>query len=215
MPPILQMLLILLVSVPMYICATGSIPLATILIMKGISPGAAFVFLMAGPATNAATITMIGKVLGKKSMFAYLGTIVAGALGFGLLIDYVLPIHWFTSIVHNHMAHNHVEGIQWWQIASGVILSLLIITGYLIKFIKNRRNKLIIKTQTDMETKTIKVEGMTCNHCKANVEKNLQMLDFVKTATVNLSDKSVTLEGDNLDMGKIKETIDGLGYKSL
>ncbi|MDD3685443.1 MAG: cation transporter, partial [Bacteroidales bacterium] len=82
-------------------------------------------------------------------------------------------------------------------------------------FIKNRRNKLIIKTQTDMETKTIKVEGMTCNHCKANVEKNLQMLDFVKTATVNLSDKSVTLEGDNLDMGKIKETIDGLGYKSL
>ena len=59
LPPIVQMLMILVVSFPFYICATGTIPLAAVLLLKGISPGAAFVLLMAGPATNAATKTMI------------------------------------------------------------------------------------------------------------------------------------------------------------
>jgi len=60
------MLLILIVSIPLYICATSSVPIAAVLLLKGLSPGALLVFLMAGPATNAATITVIGKTLGKK-----------------------------------------------------------------------------------------------------------------------------------------------------
>jgi len=121
LPPIVQMLLILAVSVPLYICATGSIPLAAILILKGVSPGAAFVLLMAGPASNVATITMIGKVLGRKSLFVYLATIVIGALSFGLLIDYILPVQWFNGIAQQHLGHHHNEGLSWWQIASGII----------------------------------------------------------------------------------------------
>jgi uncharacterized membrane protein YraQ (UPF0718 family)/copper chaperone CopZ len=215
MPPIVQMLLILVVSIPLYICATGSIPLAAILILKGISPGAAFVLLMAGPATNAATITMIGKVLGRKSLYTYLATIVAGAVGFGLIIDYALPFHWFTEIAHQHLGHNHGEYLNWWQITSGVVLMSLIINGYIQKYLKTRNNTVTELKNNTMEIETIKVEGMTCNHCKANVQNNLEKLSFVENAKVNLADKTVTLEGDNLEIDKIKETIDSLGYKAV
>jgi uncharacterized membrane protein YraQ (UPF0718 family) len=214
MPPIVQMLLILVVSIPLYICATGSIPLAAILILKGISPGAAFVLLMAGPATNAATITMIGKVLGRKSLFTYLATIIVGALGFGLLIDYALPNHWFTEITNQHLGHSHHEGLSWWQIASGVILMALIINGYIQKYLNTKKNSVTQLKNNTMEIKTIKVEGMTCNHCKANVESNLKKLAFIENAQVNLSEKTVTLEGDNFKLDEIKQTIDSLGYKA-
>jgi len=215
LPPILQMFMILLVSIPLYICATGTIPLAAILILKGLSPGAAFVLLMAGPATNAATITMIGKVLGKKSLFTYLGTIIIGALSFGLIIDYVLPEQWFTLIASEHLIHNHGENISWWQIASGITLLALIFNGYLQRYLSSNQNTTETINNNLMEIKTIKVEGMTCNHCKANVESNLEKLSFITSARVNLADKSVTIEGDNLEIEKARETIEALGYKPV
>ena len=64
----LAMGLMLLASVPLYICATGSIPIAAVLLMKGLSPGAALVLLMAGPATNIATMAVIGNAMGKRSL---------------------------------------------------------------------------------------------------------------------------------------------------
>lgn len=210
--PLLQMLLILVVSIPLYICATGTIPLAAVLLLKGISPGAAFVLLMAGPATNAATITMIGKVLGKQSLIAYLGTIIIGALTFGLLIDYALPAHWFTQITNHHLMHHHGQGLNWWQILSGIVLSALIINGYIQKKRQNKQSTVPLKNNTSMETKTIKVTGMTCNHCKTNVESNLEKLSYISKAEVNLADKSVLLQGDNIEMENVKETIESLGY---
>ncbi len=215
LPPILQMLMILLVSIPMYVCATGTIPLAAILILKGISPGAAFVLLMAGPATNAATITMIGKVLGKKSLLTYLGTIIFGALSFGLIIDYALPSEWFTQIANEQIAHNHGQHLSWWQVASGIILLALIINGYIQRFWSSKRNATETINNNLMKTQTIKVEGMTCNHCKANVESNLEKLDFITSAKVNLNEKTVTIEGDNIEVEEAKKTIGALGYKPV
>ena len=215
MSPILQMLLILVVSVPLYICATGSIPLAAILILKGVSPGAAFVLLMAGPATNAATITMIGKVLGKKSLFTYLATIIIGAMGFGLIIDYLLPVQWFTENTSQHLGHDHGTNLAWWQIGSGVLLLGLIINGYIQKYLAAKQNSESQLKNDIMKVQTIKVEGMTCNHCKANVENNLKKLAFVDNAVVNLADKSVTLEGDDIDLEKVKETVESIGYKAV
>lgn len=212
LPPVLQMLMILAVSIPLYICATGTIPLAAILILKGISPGAAFVLLMAGPATNAATITMIGKVLGKRSLFSYLGTIIVGALSFGFLIDYALPGEWFTLIANEHLGHVHGTNLAWWQIASGITLLSLIINGYIQKYRKTEPEQITIQNKLDMEFQTITVEGMTCNHCKMNVENNLKKLDFLEDAQVNLTEKSVTLKGDNIDLNKVKETVESLGY---
>jgi hypothetical protein len=82
------MLVMLIVGIPLYICATASTPLAASLIAKGMSPGTAFVFLLAGPATNVATITMVARFLGKRSAALYLGMISLCALGAGFLLDW-------------------------------------------------------------------------------------------------------------------------------
>jgi len=84
-----SMLVMLLVGIPLYICATASTPLASSLVAKGMSPGTAFVFLLAGPATNAATITMVARFLGKRSAALYVGVISLCALGAGILLDWI------------------------------------------------------------------------------------------------------------------------------
>lgn len=84
-----SMLIMLVVGIPLYICATASTPLAASLVAKGMSPGTAFVFLLAGPATNAATITMVARFLGKRSAALYLGVISLCALGAGILLDWL------------------------------------------------------------------------------------------------------------------------------
>jgi uncharacterized protein len=84
-----SMLVMLVVGVPLYICATASTPLAASLVAKGMSPGTAFVFLLAGPATNAATITMVARFLGKRSAALYVGVISICALGAGILLDWL------------------------------------------------------------------------------------------------------------------------------
>ncbi len=207
--PVLQMAIILAVSVPMYICATASVPLAAILIMKGVSPGAALVLLMAGPATNAATITMIGKSLGRKSLVAYLASIIGGAVFFGLLVDYLLPSNWFalTNHIHNHQHHSNYL----LPAVSSVVLVILIINGWLMKYWKKYpfyQNK----TECFMPTKTIIVRGMTCNHCQANVENNLKKLDFIQNVKVDLPTGRVTIEGENVNLDAVKNTVENLGY---
>jgi uncharacterized protein len=210
--PILQMLIVLIISIPMYICATASVPLAAVLILKGISPGAALVLLMAGPATNAATITMIGKSLGRKPLVSYLTSIIGGALIFGLVVDYLLPHSWFTQSINYHTSHHHHGSNTLLPIISSVILTVLLINGWLMKSWKRYPLfKQKFKNNT-MPTKTIIVRGMTCIHCKANVENNLKKLDFIKEAIVDLPTGRVVLESEQLDIAKVKETIESLGY---
>jgi uncharacterized membrane protein YraQ (UPF0718 family) len=83
------MLLMLAVGIPLYICATASTPIAAALILKGVSPGAALVFLLAGPATNIASLTVLTGVLGKRATAIYLTAIAVSAVVFGLLLDQV------------------------------------------------------------------------------------------------------------------------------
>ena len=86
------MLLMLAVGIPLYICATASTPIAAALILKGVSPGAALVFLLAGPATNVASLTVLSGVLGKRATGIYLAAIAASAVAFGLLVDQVYAL---------------------------------------------------------------------------------------------------------------------------
>ena len=108
---LLNMLIVLAVAIPMYVCATGSIPIAVSLMAKGLTPGAALVLLMAGPAVNSASMLVIGKVFGKRTLTLYLVAIVVGAIAFGLGIDYLLPQEWFAvqsgiADLGEHCAHN-------------------------------------------------------------------------------------------------------------
>ena len=83
------MLVMLLLGMPMYVCATASVPIAAALIAKGVTPGAAFVFLMTGPATNAAAITTVWKVMGQRATLIYVGTVAVMALLAGVTLDYI------------------------------------------------------------------------------------------------------------------------------
>jgi uncharacterized membrane protein YraQ (UPF0718 family) len=83
------MLLMLAFGIPLYICATASTPIAAALILKGVSPGAALVFLLVGPATNVASLTVLTGILGKRATAIYLGSIAVAAVLFGLLLDQV------------------------------------------------------------------------------------------------------------------------------
>jgi len=82
-----SMLLMLVVGIPFYICATSSTPIAAALILKGVSPGAALVFLLAGPATNAATISVVYGLFKKRATAIYLGSIAVCSMLMGLLLD--------------------------------------------------------------------------------------------------------------------------------
>jgi uncharacterized protein len=215
----LGMLLLLVISIPLYVCATASVPIAAVLILKGLSPGAALVFLMAGPATNIATITVLRSVFGNKTMISYLITITVGAIIAGLFIDNFLPREWFTNYFSGTMNHGHEHHLlpSWLMTSSGIILLLLLVNGLYIRYFKKYISKNTIQKQeinisNNME-KTITVKGMDCNHCKMNVEKNINGLDGVEFVEVDLNTSAVKISGENIDLEKIKSTITGLGYE--
>jgi len=114
------------IAVPMYVCATASLPIAAALMLSGVSAGAAFVFLSAGPATNTVTIGVVKKMLGTKSLYIYLGSIVFGSLLFGLGLDYIFDTN---SIDVKSLVHIHEE--------TGIldISSSLILWGLMLFFI--------------------------------------------------------------------------------
>jgi len=122
----LSMLLVLAISIPMYVCATGSIPIAVALMMKGLTPGAALVLLMAGPAANMASILVIQKRLGTRTLLAYLSSIIGGAIAGGFIIDYLLPREWFTSTLVQQGACCEATG-TWFQWTCTAILALLLL----------------------------------------------------------------------------------------
>ncbi len=215
----LSMLIVLLISIPLYVCATGSVPIAAVLMLKGLSPGAAIVFLMAGPATNAATITVIGNTMGKKTLFTYLFSIIAGALFFGILINEFLPRELFLNAIrHIHVGtHQHSILPNWLQIASAIILTILMINGlvrkYLIRYFKKTNNLNNPFKLKEMNFKIIKVEGMTCTHCKATVENNLKKISGISFTEADLSSGKVKIEGVQIDLALAEKTINELGYK--
>ena len=108
--PLLCMVVVLVLAMPMYTCATGSIPLALALVEKGITPGAALVLLMAGPATSIASMLVVGKAFGKRTLAAYLTSIALGALFFGFIIDTFFMDTFLASMLPRASAECHGHG---------------------------------------------------------------------------------------------------------
>ncbi len=215
----LEMLLILLAAVPLYVCATGSVPIAAILMLKGLSPGAAIVFLMAGPATNAATMTVIGNIFGRRTLILYLVSIITGAYFFGILVNEFLPREWFLDPLAGFHAGPHAHGIlpSWLMIASSVLLGGLILYALYRKYLAKRFTRFKpeqkLQNHTHMKDLKVIVKGMTCNHCKATVENNVAAMEGIEYAEANLSKENLVIRGDNIDLEKVREKIESLGYK--
>ncbi|MDD5069450.1 MAG: SO_0444 family Cu/Zn efflux transporter [Candidatus Omnitrophica bacterium] len=124
--PLRSMVVMLILGIPMYICSSGSIPIAAALMAKGLNPAAAFVFLLAGPATNSVALTVIGKHLGKKTLAIFLFSIIVSAFIFGGLLNYLFLI-FNLNLKETVLSHRQMlpQGLK--------ILSSIIFLGLIVK----------------------------------------------------------------------------------
>lgn len=205
---ILGMLLMILVGIPMYVCATASIPIALTLMMKGFSPGVAFVFLATGPATNAASLTIIANVLGKKTAILYVAVISLSAIAFGYLLDWIFLTFGTDSIILPHHLHEHGgfinEEIQW---LAGAVFFVLLMMSLYRKYIKPK-----FKNRNIMNAQTFKIEGMNCNHCVINVKKAITQVKGVEEADVSLQNNEAYVKGE-FDLSELEKAVGAVGYK--
>ncbi len=128
------MLLMLVVGLPLYVCATSSTPVAAALIARGLSPGAALVFLLVGPATNIATMLVVSRDVGKRGLAIYLGTIAVVAVLFGLGIDALIPSLPVALAETPHSFGEHARPAAW---PIAIVLALLILNGLRLRYTRN------------------------------------------------------------------------------
>lgn len=231
---LLNMLIVLAVAIPMYVCATGSIPIAVSLMAKGLTPGAALVLLMAGPAVNSASMLVIGKVFGRRTLRFYLLSIVIGAMLFGLGIDYLLPQDWFAvqsgiATGADHCAHC-LTTMDWVWIALLVVLLLNAFWqahhGHACSCGHDHEHSHEHhhghshehghdhpSTLSPQPSTQYLITGMTCNHCKANVERAILGVEGVETVEVDLLSGTATVTGIH-DSAVLIQRVKSYGYEA-
>lgn len=208
--PLLQMLVILVVAVPMYICSTGSIPVAAALMMKGLSPGAALVMLMAGPAVNIASILVVKKSMGSRFTWIYLLTIVGFSILFGLLINaFGINVVGMSEGCGMHAACCHAEAASTsiFQIVCSSLLVLFIIIALGMKFFDKFK-----KQKTEAGTVVYTVEGMHCNHCKAAVEQSVGKVKGVETCEATPAANTLVVTG-TANESDIRKAVEQAGFE--
>lgn len=203
--PLLQMLVILAIAVPMYICSTGSIPVAAALMVKGLSPGAALVMLMAGPAVNLASILVVHKSMGRRFTSLYLLTIIGFSVLFGLLLN-VSGLE-FYSVVSQHACCMSVAALPGtFKLICATVLTLLISFALMMKLFSRFFNKPI-----DPDMTVYRVEDMHCSHCEAAVVRAVENVPGVKSAKASASANTLTIKGSATE-DTIRSAVEGIGY---
>jgi hypothetical protein len=196
------LLVTLVISLPLYVCATASVPIAAALVDSGLPPGAALVFLMAGPATNVATLGAVYRTLGRRSLVVYLSTIVIGSLTAGLAFNHVID----TSVTL-HQVHDHAD---WWRITCGTVLAALIAWFAVsdgLRFVRKRR----LASISDDNIVTLNVDGMTCDGCAGRLERLLEATDGIDRADASYSERRVTVSG-TASQSAVTEAINAAGF---
>ena len=207
--PLLQMLVILVIAVPMYICSTGSIPVAAALMMKGLSPGAALVMLMAGPAVNLASILVVHKSMGRHFTSIYLMTIVGFAVLFGLLLNATEQL----SIVNYQLSISEACCMSAsnlpspFKLVCATVLTLLIIFALMMKLF----SKFTTKKPLDPDVTVYRVEDMHCSHCEAAVVRAVENLPGVENAKASASANTLTIKGPATEE-TVRTAVEGVGY---
>ncbi len=201
---ILGMLLMILAGIPLYICATASIPIAVTMMLKGLSPGAAFVFLAVGPATNAATVTLLVNALGKKIAAVYLGVISAGAVVSGLILNSVYSL--FDFRLAEQMGHIHGESQPVFAVGLSVIFAGILAFSIARRYLPFAKSDASSCSSCDNTTCAINpdnddydiigVDGMTCSKCAQHVEESLYSVPGIRDVSVDLKGKKALVKGD-------------------
>lgn len=193
----------LAISVPLYVCATASVPIAAALVAGGLPAGAALVFLMAGPATNVATIGAVKRALGGKVLVVYLATIILGSLGLGLAFDAVLDATaTVTPDLHGSPA--------WWQTGSAWV-SVALMVWFLGEDLRDRWGAGSGEVQAG-SAQQVGVDGMTCDSCVRKLRTALQAADGVIRADVTLEPGQAQVHG-TISEADLHDLIQQTGYR--
>ena len=196
------MLLVLVFSIPLYVCATASVPIAAALVNSGLPPAVALVFLMAGPATNVATMGAIRSNLGTRSLAIYLLTIVVGSM---------LAAYMFDSLVAVTMtaggAHVHNVTAWWAQVSAAIVLGLI---GMFV-YEKIKRRMKPISDRSGALSQTIAIEGMSCGNCVRKLETLIESHAGVQSVNVSLADGEAAIVG-KFDLEQLKQKITESGF---
>lgn len=187
----------LLIGMPMYVCSTASIPVALALMAKGISPGAALIFLIVGPALNGASLAMLLQILGKRCMAAYLLVIAIAALLAGAALNgaeslwNVLPEYSATC------AETCMKGcsmMTYLKVGCAVVLFALLAWHLVIRrLLKRTPAPVAASTATDAPQR-VTVKGMRCDHCRGAVRRLLEAYPTV-TAVIPAGNDAFDVSG--------------------
>ena len=206
---LLSSFLTLLIALPLYVCATASVPIAAALVSAGMPLGSALIFLMAGPATNAATIGTINRTFGLKRTLVYLITIIVGSVGGAFLFEMIWGE---TAAVQMSNMHEHGFSLIEYICAIGLL-------GYLSFFIMRDTRTFIaskskggIDVDGDHQTIVLPVQGMSCQGCVKKLTRNLEGLPQVESVLVDLDSASATVSGE-ITEDLVAETVKASGFK--
>ena len=195
---LLSMLLMLVIAIPIYVCATASIPIAAALVTSGLPPAVALVFLMAGPATNLTTMGAIRKRFGWRVLGIYLGTLIVGSFVSAFLFDWVLTAQVGAGAIHGH--HNN-----WWSTLSAIVVLLLIGRIVLRKFF-------VPQHVENSSTVELFVIGMNCSSCVSRIETAVGAMAGVDSVRVDLGRGVASVNGE-VSTGEIATVVEGLGFE--
>ncbi len=191
----------LVIALPLYVCATASVPIAAALIAQGMPTGAALVFLMAGPATNVATMGAVKRAFGNRALAIYLGTVILGSVGLAYIYDAFIPFEALATTAHEH-------GHPWWAWASAFVLGAMFVY---FAFEDARRLWTRRASQPAPDAVTLDVEGLTCTDCARKLEDALREAHGVTGATVTLHPQRATVRG-SAPVQDLEAVVHATGY---
>ena len=203
---------VLALAVPLYVCSTGSIPIAIALITAGFTPGAALVFLIAGPATNIVTLVTMTEIIGWKNTILYLLSVIGISLVSAVLIDSSLV----TLNVQSHLGHIHENQISWfqWFCAAVLVVSLFysLLSGYTRRLVKR-----ISAQDKDIDWKgyELSVKGIGCKKCAAKITGIIEGLEHHRNVEVDIEGGLVRFEAEKLESEEISAKLLAEGYTVL
>ncbi|NOY29878.1 MAG: hypothetical protein GXP28_06770 [Planctomycetes bacterium] len=198
------MLVTLVISLPLYVCATASVPIAAALVASGLPTGAALVFLMAGPATNVATLGAVYRTLGKRPLAIYLATVVFGSIACGWAFEAVIDTNLTTG------SHVH-DSTNWWSLASAAVLLALFGKFAWHDLAARLPSKTSRRSKNQTADIQLAVRGMTCANCVAKLESTLRSDTNIDSAIVSLDDERLEVYG-NVSETRVRQLVEQAGF---
>ncbi len=208
----LQKLIMLAASIPVYVCSSGSVPIAATLIAKGISPGAALVFLMAGPASNAATITTMSKALGWRNMVIYLIAIAFSAIFFGTVLDEFFNSFSFLVRDLTKVTHLHSEGTSVLFYLMAILLIGLLGYHFFLPYVSKFLLLWHKFTKSSSKRYKIEIQGMQCVECSKKIRKALMKINGIHIVAIDYQKGYAIISSEFFSEELVKQTIERAGY---